>query len=215
MGKRREPRKEVQVPVRIFGTDAQGKIFSENVTTVSVSHSGASLTGVRSQLKIDEILGLTHGANKVHFRVKWLGAPGTPSEGSVGLLNLTPERPLWGFLLPSPIMDNFRGGPRADRRLFPRVKCAVSVELRGAGQATAWAKAADLSLGGCFVEMAIPLKQSTNIEITLWLGETKLKLKGSVASSSPGFGIGVKFTGVRETDRKLLGAFLPTLAKGC
>jgi hypothetical protein len=37
MGKRREPRKNAQVPVRIFGTDAQGKIFSEKVSTSTVS----------------------------------------------------------------------------------------------------------------------------------------------------------------------------------
>ena len=51
MGKRREPRKPIEVPVRIFGTDSGGKIFSENVTTVDVSHSGAKLGGVRARVK--------------------------------------------------------------------------------------------------------------------------------------------------------------------
>jgi hypothetical protein len=73
MGKRREPRKPVELPVRIFGTDASGKIFSENVTTLDVSQRGARLGGVRAQIKVDEIIGVTHGKNKVHFRVKWAG----------------------------------------------------------------------------------------------------------------------------------------------
>ncbi len=213
MGKRREPRNEVQVPVRIFGTDVQGKTFSENVTTLSVSKTGVSLAGVRAHLKIDEIVGLTYGANKAHFRVKWTGSPSSPSEGSVGLLNLTPQRPLWDFELPDAIMDNFRVELKTERRCSPRVKCSVSVELRVEGQTTIWAKASDLSLGGCFVEMPIPLKQTTNVEITLWLGEVKLKVKGSVVTSSPGFGIGIKFTDVPERDREPLNAFLSTLAK--
>jgi hypothetical protein len=36
MGQRREARKEVRLPVRIFGTDAAGRTFSENVFTVDV-----------------------------------------------------------------------------------------------------------------------------------------------------------------------------------
>jgi hypothetical protein len=34
MGISNEPRKAVEVPVRVFGTDCDGKPFSENLTTV-------------------------------------------------------------------------------------------------------------------------------------------------------------------------------------
>jgi hypothetical protein len=44
MGKRREPRKEI-LPVRIFGTDGSGQIFSEKVVTVNVSRQGIELSG--------------------------------------------------------------------------------------------------------------------------------------------------------------------------
>src|SRR5438128_11914277 len=108
MGKRREPRKPVALPVRIFGTDRGGRIFSENVIAADVSQNGAKLTGVRAALKSDEIIGLTYGKNRVHFRVKWAGEPGSPREGEIGLLNLTPEKPFWDFPLPSGVMDDFR-----------------------------------------------------------------------------------------------------------
>jgi hypothetical protein len=65
-----------------------------------VSNQGIRLDGVRARLNGDEIVGLTYGNNKVHFRVKWVGTPGTSAEGAVGLVNLTPERPLWDFPLP-------------------------------------------------------------------------------------------------------------------
>ncbi len=52
MGKRREPRAPIELPVRIFGTDQGGKIFSESVTTTDVSQHGAQLQGVRARLKL-------------------------------------------------------------------------------------------------------------------------------------------------------------------
>jgi len=41
MATRREPRKEIRVRVRIFGTDFDGKAFNQNVLTVNVSRAGA------------------------------------------------------------------------------------------------------------------------------------------------------------------------------
>ena len=211
MGNRREPRKLLEVPVRIFGTDSQGRVFSENVTTVDISRTGARLAGVRAQINIEEIIGLTYGCKKVHFRVKWTGAKDSALNGQVGLLNLTPERPLWDFSLPAPALDDFRPESMGDRRSCPRLKCAVSVELKAEGEANMWGKASDIGLGGCFVEMPIPLKQGTNFEIALWLAETKLKLKATVASSAPGFGIGIAFLDVTPQDRDLLGRYMQTL----
>jgi hypothetical protein len=120
----REPRKIMRVPVRMFGTDVD-KIFSEKVTTATVSNHGVRLDGVRAPLNVDEIVGLTYGHNKVHFRMKWVGTPGTSAEGLAGLVNLTPERPMWDFPLSQALPDNFRGDSRGDRRTSPRVKCAV------------------------------------------------------------------------------------------
>lgn len=211
MGKRREPRKTVQVPVRIFGTDVDGKIFSEKVTTATVSNNGVRLDRVRARLNIDEIVGLTYGNNKVHFRVKWVGVPGTPTEGALGLVNLTPERPMWDFPLPHPVFDNFREDSRGDRRSSPRVKCAVSVELKAEGEPTMWGKATDLSIGGCFVEMPIPLQQDARFEIVLWISGTKLKVQAAVASSAPGYGIGIRFIDLSQLDKELLRSFIGTI----
>ena len=210
MGKRREARKPLALPVRIFGTDRGGRMFSENVTTAELSQNGAKLTGVRAALKVDEIIGLTYGKIKVHFKVKWAGEPGSPREGEVGLLNLTPEKPLWDFPLPSGAMDDFRFAGK-DRRQSARVKCSISAELHPVGQPVIWGKVSDLSLGGCFVEMPIPLPVNTKFEVALWLGETKLRLKGEVASSSPGFGIGVRFTNISPESQESLRRHMQTV----
>jgi PilZ domain-containing protein len=211
MGKRREPRTPMELPVRIFGTDGGGKIFSENVTTIDVSQSGAKLRGVRARVKPEEIIGVTHGSNKVHFRVKWVGEPGTPKEGQVGLLNLTPEKPFWGLTLPCGALDNFRFAGQ-DRRQSIRVKCSISGELHPAGQPVIWGKVSDLSIGGCFVEMPIPLKVDTRFDIALWLGDIKLRVKGEVASAAPGYGIGVRFVNTSPQDRELLQRHIESIA---
>jgi hypothetical protein len=210
MGQRHEPRKPIEAPVRIFGTDAGGKIFSENVTTADASQHGVKLRGVRARLKLEEIIGVTCGKNKVHFRVKWIGEPGSPKEGDVGLLNLTPEKPFWDFPLPSAVRDNFSFAGK-DRRRSARVQCSISAELHPVGQQVIWGKVSDLSLGGCFVEMPMPLPLQEKIEIALWLGETKLRLQGEVASASPGFGMGVRFTSLSPENLEFLRRHLKTI----
>jgi hypothetical protein len=193
-----------EIGARIFGTDCEGKVFSESVTSVDLSLHGAKLKGVKARLTIDELVGVDWGRNKGNFRVKWAGQPGTPSEGQVGLMNLNPERQLWEVPLLHSHMDNFQFSEGGDRRRWERVKCSISVELHPKGQTVIWGLASDLSLGGCFVEMQIPLKAECGLEIILWLEGNKLHLAGSVASSSPGFGIGVRFADVTPQDHRFL-----------
>jgi len=215
MGKRREPRKEIRVPVRIFGTDAGGQIFSEKVFTVNVSRYGAELNEVKAQLNVDEIVGLTYGTTKGHFRVKWVGEAGTPKAGHMGLLNLSPDKPLWDFPLPPPGIDTgfaVRSGP--DRRQHPRVRSANSVEVYADSQsAPIRARTVDLSLGGCFIDMPNPLAKGREVKIALWIRDTKLWAKAWVVSSTPGFGIGIQFTEMSEQEKSMLRQYLASLSR--
>jgi hypothetical protein len=213
MGKRREPRKEIKVPVRIFGTDSAGQIFSEKVSTVNISRSGAEVEGVKAQLNAEEIIGLTYGQTKAHFRIKWIGPAGTPVAGHLGLLNLTPEKALWDFPLPAGVNpDEWRSS--RDRRAHPRYKYGASVELHPGGDVVPIrARTMDLSLGGCFVEMSNPLKQGTQTRIALWAGDTKLWADARVITSTPGFGIGVQFTKISPEDEKRLKEFLEEIRR--
>ncbi|HXZ30801.1 MAG TPA: PilZ domain-containing protein [Terriglobales bacterium] len=213
MGKRREPRKEIKVPVRIFGTDSSGQIFSEKVFTVNVSRHGAELSGVRAQPNLDEIIGLTYGATKAHFRVKWVGQPGTPKLGHLGLLNLSPEKTLWDFPLPGAAVDGSARDAH-DRRAHPRVRCGNSVEVHLPNQdAPIRARIGDISEGGCFVEMPNPLAPTTEIRLAFWVKETKLSANGKVITSTPGYGNGVQFTGMSGQDKALLKQFVSSLIR--
>jgi hypothetical protein len=216
MGKRREPRHEIRVPVRIFGTDRNGRVFSEKVFTANVSRQGVELTGVQAEPANEEIIGLTYGQTKIHFRVKWTGAPNTPKAGHMGLLNLTPEKSLWDFPLPGTGMDDFRPRPQAqaDRRAYPRMKTNNSIELYAASQAAPIrAKATDLSLGGCFVEMSMPLEKGSAVKIALWIQDYKLWANAKVITSTPGFGVGLQFTEISKQDSEQLRQFVKNITR--
>ncbi len=215
MGKRREPRQEKQVPVRIFGTDADGRAFSENVSTVNVSREGAMLKGVTCQLKTGDVIGVVYGKSKSRFRVQWAGKPGTPEQGRIGLHSMSPESALWDFPLPAPGQDAYaRQAPGSERRQHPRLKCSISAELRPEGQvAPIWGKVSDLSVGGCFVEMPIPLRPGTSIKAGLWIQDKKLWANAKVVSSRPGFGIGLQFMAIAPEDQERLRQFLKSLIR--
>jgi hypothetical protein len=208
MGKRREPRKEIRVPVRIFGTDSGGQIFSEKVFTVDVSQQGLQLSGVQAHPSVDEIVGVTYGTTKTHFRVKWVGQAGSAKAGHIGLLNLSPEKSLWDFPLPPPSFDASVRDAR-DRRTSPRLKSTNSAEVYPSGQtAPIRTRTADISVGGCFLEMPNPLPKATQIKIALWVKDYKLWATGEVVTSTPGFGIGVKFIEMTDQDKNQLREFL-------
>ncbi len=210
MGKRNEPRKDIQVTVRIFGTDYTGAIFSDKVVTVNISRTGIELAGVQAKLALDEIIGLSCAANRAHFRVKWIGEPGTTKTGHVGLLNIAPEKPLWDFALPSPSLDTYQPGA-VERRKHPRFRCQNPVEIHVHNGTSFWGTVADLSLGGCYVEMSIPLQPGTKLKVGIWIGQAKARAKGEVAHRTPGLGIGIKFNQIADQDLDQIRAFLGNL----
>jgi PilZ domain len=211
MGRRREPRKEIQAQVRIFGTSSGGQVFSEKAITVNVSRQGVELSGVKARVNLGEIIGLTYGKNRVHFRVKWIGKLGTPTAGHVGLLNISLEKPLWDFPLPSSAPDNHL--PQfVEVRNHPRFKCHNSVEIHAQSGASFWATIADLSIGGCYIEMAIPLPPGSKVRVGIWIEETKSWADGEVAYSTPGLGTGVRFDKLSESDLERIRQYLEIIA---
>jgi PilZ domain len=97
-------------------------------------------------------------------------------------------------------------------RQHPRFKAALSIELRPKGvSAPVRTQTADIGLGGCYVEMVFTQEVSTPVEITLWIGETKVSGSGEVVSKHPSFGNGLKFTKLSEEGKQALGSYLEAL----
>lgn len=210
---RREPRKDIRVPVRIFGTDASGKPFNENVYTVNVSRGGAMVIEIRTQLKLGEIIGLYYGKAKARYEVRWIGKRGSDQENLAGLQNVKSDESVWDFPLPAAGPDDeVRARALNERRAHPRNRCSLSVELHPAsGESRAWGRVSDISAEGCFVEMPSPFKEGTQIRLALWIREKKLWILGKVAYSRPGSGIGIQFLEMKNEDRAELKQFVEAL----
>ncbi len=227
MGKRREPRHPIRIPVRIFGTDAEGQIFSENVFSFDISHTGARLDGVKTRLKPGEVVGVSQGQKKSRFCIQWVGQPGTITAEQVGLVSVAPDKNIWDAPLaamgPDPFVESSPANQRrktpdrrqaSDRRGTGRLKCMISVQIHPSGQsAPIWGKAVDISIGGCFIEMPIPLQKGTKLSIGIWIKENKIQAMGRVVNSRPGFGIGVQFAEMSELDIAQLKDFLKSITQ--
>lgn len=211
MGKRNQSRKQTELPVRIFGTDSHGQIFSEKVVAVNVSRSGAELSGIHAELVVDEVIGISYGTNRAHFRVKWIGKAGTSKAGHAGVQNVSPEKTLWDFVLPADAVDEYQPGS-VEIRQNTRFRCQSSIEIHVEGGASFWATVADLSLGGCYVEMSIPLAEGTKVKVGIWFGQSKVLAEAVVTHRTPGMGIGLQFVEITDQDRDQIRRFLEGLA---
>lgn len=209
---RNQNRKEVTLSVRIYGTDVNGRVFSETVSTVNVSFEGAMLRGVYRPIRPGEVIGLTYGNHKARFRVQWVGQPGSGQEGRIGVKNVVPGNCVWDVALPES-RNGGQGKTFTIARQHKRLKCSNSVELRPFGQPPVWSKVGDVSEGGCFVEMMIPLQPGTRMRISLWLKDNKVTAEGVVVHSRPASGVGVRFTEMSRQDSDQLREFLKSTVR--
>jgi len=81
MGWRRETRADFILQVRVLGMSADNRPFNESVQTLNISRRGVVLTGVQSQLKVGEIVGLRYGEKRARYRVAWVQRP-DPSQAA-------------------------------------------------------------------------------------------------------------------------------------
>lgn len=211
---RREPRKPIRVPIRIFGTDASGKPFNENVHTVNVSRSGAMVIEINTQLKVGEVIGLSYAKAKARYEVRWVGKAGTEEANFAGLQSVKNDELVWDFPLPSAEPDaEIRARALNERRVGTRNRCSLSVELHPAsGESRAWGRVSDISASGCFVEMPSPFKVGTQVRLALWIHEKKLWILGKIADSRLGSGIGIQFLEMKDEDRVELNRFVESLS---
>ena len=66
----------------------------------------------------------------------------------------------------------------------------------------------DLSLGGCYLEMAMTLDIGARLDIVLWLDEHKVNTRGIVVTRHPQFGNGISFLTISPQSEEKLRLFL-------
>lgn len=91
---RREPRIAVSLPVQVRAQENQDASVKTSVQTthfIDVSHRGARVGGVSFHLKPGEVVNLVSDGCDARFLVIWVGEPGTPQEGQIGLQSLATD----------------------------------------------------------------------------------------------------------------------------
>jgi c-di-GMP-binding flagellar brake protein YcgR len=97
-------------------------------------------------------------------------------------------------------------------RQHARFKATLPIELRPKGvTAPLRGQTADICLGGCYVEMGFTQEVSTMVDISLWLGDSKIYVKAEVVSKHPSFGNGFRFVHLTKDGASKLTEYLESL----
>jgi len=99
------------------------------------------------------------------------------------------------------IQEEFAPGPAPttqtdtdNRRTQTRYACRLGAEVYRTGVAVPhYCCLTDLSSGGCYLEVNLPFAPGSSVEIVVRAKELKLRMRGSVQTSHPGYGMGVAF----------------------
>jgi CheY-like chemotaxis protein len=104
-----------------------------------------------------------------------------------------------------------------NRRTKTRYACRLGAEVYRPGLSIPHRCClTDLSAGGCYLEVALPFPQGSPLEIVVRTYEMRLRLRGTVLASHPGYGMGVAFeldTEEERTNLKKLTDFVATTTK--
>jgi hypothetical protein len=99
LGKRRDPRIDLALPVLLSGTDISGRPLDQRVITVNISRRGALLDGIHGRLGLGDTISLSRLQKKEQFRVAWVGVEGTPAAGQIGVAAVDPNTTFWAEVL--------------------------------------------------------------------------------------------------------------------
>ena len=99
LGKRRDPRIDLALPVLLTGTDVSGRPLDQRVMTVNISRRGALLDGIHGMLGPGNKISLARLHKKEQFRVTWVGDEDTPAAGQIGVAAVDPNTSFWDEVL--------------------------------------------------------------------------------------------------------------------
>ena len=94
LGKRRDPRIQMALPVLLSGTDVTGRPLDQRVMTVNISRRGALLEGIHGMLAPGDEISLTRGHKREQFRVAWVGREDSTA-GQIGVAAVDPNASFW------------------------------------------------------------------------------------------------------------------------
>jgi hypothetical protein len=203
-----EPRFSVDLPIRVFGIDADGHAFSQIAHTRNLSEHGARLVGLEERLSPGDIIGVHFGDKKSRCTVIWVvSAPdGHALDAGVKLSEGQPH-PWQAEMEKRQAKAIARVAPgRKERRKFPRQPIPFQIEVRDGqyGDAPMRTRTADIAGSGCYIETLLPLPAGKTLMVTFWLDGESVHTSAIVRTCDRGVGMGIEFTGLDQAAQKKL-----------
>jgi PilZ domain-containing protein len=97
-------------------------------------------------------------------------------------------------------------------RHFPRYTIHLPLELHMQGSNVPMhVETTDISRNGCYIASVMPCSVGTKIQAKLWLGETRIVVRGRIVTSHPQFGNGIMFLAFDGDGQQCLADFLDSL----
>jgi hypothetical protein len=192
---RPDPRVDTDLPVRVFGMDSNGKPFNQHVRARNISSSGALVSGVESQLKPGDVIGIQLEHNKARCRVVWVVDAGGIQKNQLGLQLMDGQECPWREALekqtPQPAAAD--ANP-ANRRRRARHKISFALELRDErNNIPMRVNATDISGNGCYIETIMPIAVGTNLKVEFFIEDERITSTAIVRTCDPGVGMGIEF----------------------
>jgi hypothetical protein len=209
--KRRQKRVRIALPVRTWISDENGKAVLQTACTLDVTPTGARLAGMQATAETGAILTVERGRSKARFRIIWVGEPGTPHEGHLGIDCLDAGKWSWDVQLPAGTGDDGSFEPvrlEADNRRKPppRYSCRGTVELQreNANADPMRGHLRDINQLGCFVRVSPPPSLHTRLQLLVTAHEVAVRARGVVHRVDGASGIFIQFTEVHREDKRAL-----------
>ena len=205
-----EPRLSVDLPVRVWGMTAAGSPFSQSARALNISPQGALISGVESQLKVGDVIGVQFDDKKTRCTVISVMNAGPVKKNQVGIKLLAAQQCPWKSYLPLDAATVTIAPCNARR--WPRHKISIPLELRAEhAKAPIRINATDVSGNGCYVESMMPFPLGTVLRIEFWLDSERVSITAAVRTSDPGVGNGIEFTGMPAGTKDRMQAYLDAI----
>jgi len=97
---RRETRTGADLGLTVWGVDAQGVRFLQEVRARDISLSGALLSGLDTDLSSGDVIGILYAGRKARFRIVWVRYDGAGHKMQAAVHRLEADACPWKDLLP-------------------------------------------------------------------------------------------------------------------
>jgi hypothetical protein len=226
MTKRREKRSTLAVPVRLKGAPQDAISDADHACTLDVTPRGARLQST-AKLEVGDVVWVERGTRRAKFKVAWVGAPGTPKSGQIGI-EIVEKKFSWSGdlraqddepyeehvanVIAEPVPEEAPSSRAKEFKSTRRHPCDGHADVRSESgrMLVVNGRLKEISGRGCYVVTNAPFSVRTSVLLTLRTKDLVLETPGIVRTSDPG-GMWIDYAALPTQDRLALQHFIENL----